>query len=516
MFTDRHQSSAATQKRCWKLFRRLLAIISLAVVTSIARPVLFLWDVWRLDVSKRAQLPQGRIDDASAQNESSVREVWKVPDDVSAAEQQLKELLARARDGNLKVSIAGARHSMGGHTIAPDGIVIDMTTLKFMSLDESSNILTVGSGAIWHDVLAYLDPLGRSVHVMQSNDSFTAGGSISVNCHGWQFDRPPIASTVESFRLMKADGTIVNCSRSENSELFSLVLGGYGLFGIILDARLQVTSNVRYRVTRHVVPSTEAMATYRSKVVASGNAAMVYARLDVSQENFLREAIIYVLAEDPPEDGKLLPVVPPGFVSLRRSIFRGSTESEYGKRLRWDAETKLQPTLTPSLYTRNQVLYEGVEVFQNRTADTTDILHEYFLPPDSLVSFMAQVQSIIPKAKANLLNVTIRSVDQDNDTFLRYADKPMLAAVMLFSQQRTAAANKAMQLLTQQLIDAALSMNGRYYLPYRLHATSEQFHRAYPQAKKFFALKRAHDPRELFVNQFYLTYGNQHVVTKEN
>jgi len=44
-------------------------------------------------------------------------------------------------------------------------------------------------------------------------------------------------------------------------------------------------------------------------------------------------------------------------------------------------------------------------------------------------------------------------------------------------------------------------------LPYRLHATPEQFARAYPQSKQFFELKRKYDPEELFQNQFYVKYG---------
>jgi FAD/FMN-containing dehydrogenase len=428
----------------------------------------------------------------------------------------LRSVLQRARLQGLRVSIAGARHTMGGHTIAPQGVVIDMRPFRQLSLDEDSDILTAGAGAVWHDVLAYLDPRGRSVQIMQSNDSFTVGGSISVNCHGWQYGRPPIASTVESFRLMKADGTIVTCSRTEHPELFSLTLGGYGLFGIILDARLKVTRNVRYRVTRYVVPAAEAMLTYQDKVASAGRAAMVYARMDVSADNFLREVMLYVLEEDPPADGVLAPVSPPGFVSLRRSIFRGSMESDYGKRLRWDAETRLQPALSPSHYTRNQVLDEGVEVFQNRSAETTDILHEYFLPPEQLEAFILMLQERIPQHRANLLNVTIRSVNEDPDTFLRYADRAMLSVVMLFSQPRTDEGDARMQTLTQSLIDDALRLHGRYYLPYRLHATREQFQRAYPQARAFFAKKREYDPDELFVNQFYLRYGTADVGAEEN
>jgi hypothetical protein len=46
-------------------------------------------------------------------------------------------------------------------------------------------------------------------------------------------------------------------------------------------------------------------------------------------------------------------------------------------------------------------------------------------------------------------------------------------------------------------------------LPYRLHATPEQFARAYPQGADFFAAKRRYDPDELFQNEFYLKYGQR-------
>ena len=63
--------------------------------------------------------------------------------------------------------------------------------------------------------------------------------------------------------------------------------------------------------------------------------------------------------------------------------------------------------------------------------------------------------------------------------------------------------------MTGSLIDAALAVGGRYYLPYRLHATPAQFHRAYPRAVEFFRRKRQHDPGELFQNRFYEAYGGE-------
>ena len=95
-------------------------------------------------------------------------------------------------------------------------------------------------------------------------------------------------------------------------------------------------------------------------------------------------------------------------------------------------------------------------------------------------------------------------------SFLRYADQPMFAFVMLFVQPTTEAGDARMQAMTQEMVDAVLAAGGRHYLPYRLHATPEQFREAYPQADEFFELKRKYDPRELFQNRFYLKYGGQH------
>tara|TARA_B100001123_G_scaffold435691_1_gene564685 strand:+ start:1106 stop:2605 length:1500 start_codon:yes stop_codon:yes gene_type:complete len=491
-------------RRRW--FFRVSLVASLAVTGCIARPFMHLWQTNSTDVDRRQQLSEAVLDDASKLNQTQVAEVWPIPVNVGDAERQLSMLLARAKSEGLKVSIGGARHSMGGHTMYPGGIAINMLPLNRMWLDSSRNLLHVGAGALWRDVIPYLDAHGLSVSVMQSNNSFSVGGSISVNCHGWQFNRPPIASTVESLRVMKANGVIVRCSREENQELFSLVLGGYGLFGIILDVQLRVVPNGRYRLEQHIVPVDESLATFNDKVKERVGAQMVYGRLNVTPDQMFREVIINAFFE---EEGPPPPLTDRKYVSLRRAIFRGSVGSDYGKDLRWRAETKLQPLLAGKVFSRNQLLNEGVELFQNRSAESTDILHEYFVPGDRVAIFVERMRQVILDHDADLLNVTVRDVQEDRDTFLRYADQPMLAFVMLFNQPKTESGESRMQTTTRQLIDAALAVGGRYYLPYRLHATARQFHLAYPQAMKFFELKLKYDPDELFQNKFYRKYSGR-------
>ena len=495
--------AGSKRKRRWLM--RTILLVLVAIVVFFARPGFHILKTAWQDRDERETLPPSEIDDASRMNRTKVSEVWLVPSDAAQAERQLAELLKRARRDGLKMSIAGARHSMGGHAFYPEGIVIDMSPFDAMTLDAERRILTVQSGATWAKVMPFLDAARLAVGVMQSNDSFSVGGSISVNCHGWAFDRPPICSTVESFRLMSADGAIVRCSRRENPELFSLVLGGYGLFGIILDVELRVVPNECYRLDQFVVPIADGLATFRRTTSGRQDVRMVYARMNIVPDRMFDEMILNVLTLEPGVE--IPPLDSPEMPGLTRAIFRGSAGSDYGKELRWDTETRLQPRLSKKLFSRNQLMNVSAEILANRSATWTDILHEYFVPGTGVAEFIRQAREIILWRSGDLLNVTVRSVNEDTDTFLRYADQPMYAFVMLFHQERTDAADLRMQRMTRELIDAVLAAGGRYYLPYRLHATPEQFHAAYPQAREFFNKKRQYDPEELFQNQFYRTYG---------
>ena len=484
-----------------------LALLILLFVVFVAHPVFHIaHTIWN-DRNEISASPQGTANDASRLNETRVAEIWKIPDDQKSAEVQLSELLCRARTNHLKVSIAGARHSMGGHVIYPGGIVIDMLPFNRMELDGTNLVLHVQAGARWSEVIPFLNKHGLSVEVMQSNDDFSIGGSLSVNCHGWQFNRPPIDCTVQSFRLMLADGTIVKCSRTGNQELFSLVLGGYGLFGIILDVDLRVVPNEKFQIERLIVPSSDYIKTLAKKTSGTNDIAMVYGRLRITANDFLQEGIINIFHRLRSTNLLVTPLGQSKNRELPRVIFRGGVNDDYGKELRWNAEKYFSPVLSGDIFERNAILYEPSDWFSDHSTNSTDILVECFLPPKRFEPFLAELRKIIPKNHANLLNITVRDINRDDDSFLRYADKDMISLVMLFSQVRDTHGEEKMSKLTQEIVAAALRRDGRYYLPYRLHATPKQFNEAYPQAEKFFELKQKYDPEELFQNKFYLKYG---------
>ena len=130
----------------------------MVVTTIVVACPLSIWiRAWVRDRPVVEVLPTGYVDDASRLDRTHVAQVWSIPSDQQEAEPQLRELIRRARAERLPIAIGGARHSMGGHTISPDGIVIDMLPFNHMELDPRRQILHVGAGARWAQVIPFLD-----------------------------------------------------------------------------------------------------------------------------------------------------------------------------------------------------------------------------------------------------------------------------------------------------------------------------------------------------------------------
>jgi FAD/FMN-containing dehydrogenase len=487
--------------------RRLAGwLVLLALAALLGPPAAHLACVAARDRGEEPPLAPGMRDDASHLEAARVARVIEVPADDEAALAAIRGALAAARAEGLQVSIAGARHSMGGQTIAVGGIVLDLMARRRLELDAEARVLRAQAGATWHDVLQRLDPAGLSVAVMQSNNVFSVGGSLSVNCHGWQPDHAPIAASVRSLRVVTADGALHRCSREEEAELFRLVLGAYGLCGVILDAELALVPNETYRAERFLVPVAGYAELFEREVLArSSETGLAFGRLDISPGGFLEEAVLTAFRRDPAQPPA--PLEEPGTRTLKRLVFRGTVGSDYGKSLRWNAERALGGLLFSGPVTRNSLLDDDLAVLENRDPAATEVLQEYFVPPVALAGFVERLRAEVRAHDVDLLNVTVRDLRADDDSFLRYADGRMFALVLLIHQERSAAADERLQPFTRALIDSALALGGRYYLPYRLHATNAQFEAAYPMAARFFEAKRALDPAELFQNRFYQAYG---------
>lgn len=130
----------------------------------------------------------------------------------------------------------GNGRSYGDSALAPH-IVPMLSRNRFLSFDEPSGLLTCESGVLLAEVIEAFVPRGWFLKVTPGTKLITVGGAIASDVHGKNHHvEGCFSESVKQFTLMLADGSIVRCSREENSELFRATCGGMGLTGIILEA----------------------------------------------------------------------------------------------------------------------------------------------------------------------------------------------------------------------------------------------------------------------------------------
>ena len=448
---------------------------------------------------------EGTLNDASLLNETPVFR------HITVRENPGKTLIARlraemdeARAQGRPFNIGAARHSMGGHAIPPNGHAVTFDN-GLVEPDTRNGIYRVHPGARWSQVIATLDGIGMSPKVMQSNNDFGVAATFSVNAHGWPVPHGPMGATVRTVYMLRPDGELVRVSRDEFADLFTLTMGGYGLTGAIIDMEVEMVPNRRLVPTFQEMPSRD-FAPFFIGAIEAGDVSMAYGRLNVDRETFFEDALM-ITYRDAADQTDLPPASGSGFVSHAAArVFRAQLHNETVKNLRWWFETDIGPRVAGGEITRNSLLNEPVITLDDGDATRTDILHEYFVPPDSFPDFITACQEVIPSSYQEMMNITLRYIRADRESVLSYAPGNRIACVMLFSQEMTQRAETDHRRMTRALIDRVLDLGGTYYLPYRPHASRAQFLRAYPQARDFAARKLELDPDRLFRNTFWDTY----------
>ena len=176
---------------------------------------------------------------------------------------------------------------------------------------------------------------------------------------------------------------------------------------------------------------------------------------------------------------------------------------------KWRREFIIDPLLylSKKIHWRNyEAGYDVLELEPHSRKKNTYVLQEYFVAVERFDWFTELMSAIFRRHNVNVINVSIRHALPDNGSLLAWARQEVFAFVVWYRQGTSEAEKAAVGVWTREMIDAVLSVGGSYYLPYQPHATSEQFHKAYPNAKKLFELKKKLDPEFKFRNVIWDTY----------
>jgi len=143
------------------------------------------------------------------------------------------------RNNNLLVAVRGGGHNGGGLGICDDGLVIDLSGIKFVRVDISDRTVRVGGGNLWGEVDHATHPFGLAVPAgiisTTGVGGLTLGGGVGHLSRKYGLT---IDNLLEADMVL-ADGSFVTVNKNQNADLFWAIRGGGGNFGIVTSFKFQ-------------------------------------------------------------------------------------------------------------------------------------------------------------------------------------------------------------------------------------------------------------------------------------
>ncbi|MCV0397913.1 MAG: FAD-binding oxidoreductase [Rhizobiaceae bacterium] len=136
----------------------------------------------------------------------------------------------------------GNGRSYGDSCLNDAGMLADMRGMdRILGFDPATGIIEVEAGVMLWDLVARAAVHGYFPPVLPGTRFVTVGGAIANDVHGKNHHRRgTFGCHVEELVLLRSDGRRLTCSATDNPELFSATIGGMGLTGLILSAKLKL------------------------------------------------------------------------------------------------------------------------------------------------------------------------------------------------------------------------------------------------------------------------------------
>jgi FAD/FMN-containing dehydrogenase len=447
----------------------------------------------------------------SRQNSTTVAEII-----APRREEEVIDVIRRVSSEGSSLAVSGSRHAMGGQQFASGERLIDIRSLKrVITLDPVAGHIEVEAGIQWRELIEACHALqvGEespwTIRQKQTGaDDFTMGGSLAANIHGRGLAMRPFVDDVESFTIVDATGELRVCSRTENADLFRLVAGGYGLFGIVTRITLRLARRTKVRRLVEIVGADELVGRITARQQEGCRYGDFQFCIDEQSQDFLRRGVMScyqdVALDIPISAGR--EISPAGWLQLFQLAYTDRREGfrRYSEHYRsTTGQTYWSDTHQLSHYVSDYA--EQVSRAGGVTVSPL-MISELYVPREALPEFLNEAARLLRRNHVPVMYGTVRFIEQDVDSFLRWARQSFACVIVNIPAQPHGSGSSSAEVF-RALIDLAAGLGGSYYLTYHRHALRVQVERCYPEFSGFLRQKRLRDPQGIFQSDWYRHYA---------
>jgi FAD/FMN-containing dehydrogenase len=293
-------------------------------------------------------------------------------------------------------------------------------------------------------------------------------------------------------------------------ELFSLVVGGYGLFGIVATATLRLAPRRKIERVVEVIDVDGVMPAFERRIADGYLYGDYQYATDADSGGLLRRGVFSCYR--PVDDAT---AVREG----QRELGAGDWDrllylSHADKRRAFEAYAGYYLTTSGQIYwsdTHQLSLYvDDYHVALDRqlgaAGAATEMITEIYVPRAALGRFLEEVRRDVRAERMELIYGTIRLIERDTESVLAWAREPWACVIFNLHVVHTAEGLARGAAHFRRLIDLAIAHGGSYFLTYHRWATRGQVERCHPRLVEFLRAKRRHDPEERFQSEWYRHY----------
>ena len=150
------------------------------------------------------------------------------------------ELAAAIRTAKGSVRVPGAGHSFTPLN-ATDGTLIDLKAFRgLQGFDPNRNVATISAATPLWEIGPLLHQAGYGLRNMSDIDRQTLGGAVATGTHGTGIMFGSLSADIAAFRMVLANGEVIDCSAGENGEIFAAGRVAMGMLGVMTEVSMKV------------------------------------------------------------------------------------------------------------------------------------------------------------------------------------------------------------------------------------------------------------------------------------